>query len=126
MAKYFGHFTDRGSVANAFLNTSYCSDFVTPSDFPSDDEMLIAVYETPSYEGYAFVLFERNGQLFEVHGSHCSCYGLEDQWTPEATSWEALAMRPRTSSTDCDEHYFGVPDDAKAALWALIDAQVTH
>ena len=24
--------------------------------------------------------------LFEVHGSHCSCYGFEDQWKPEPTT----------------------------------------
>jgi hypothetical protein len=26
-------------------------------------------------------------------GIVCSCYGLEGQWEPEETTWEALAMR---------------------------------
>jgi len=53
-----------------------------------------AEYDCPSYSGYAVVVFERDGKLFEVHGSHCSCFGLEDQWGPEETTWEAIAMRP--------------------------------
>ena len=118
--KYFGQFQDRESVAREF-NGAYDSKFVVPQDFPSDDDILMASYEVPGYEGYAFVLFQRDGQLFEVHGSHCSCYGLEGQWKPEATSWEALAMRPRPQSHEYDQHYYGAKADAKAALWALVD-----
>lgn len=39
-------------------------------------EILLASYGTPAYEGYAFVLFRRDEHLFEVNGSHCSCYDL--------------------------------------------------
>jgi hypothetical protein len=53
-----------------------------------------AVYTYESYEGNATVVFEYDGSLFEVHGSHCSCNDLEGQWEPELTSWEAIAMRP--------------------------------
>lgn len=42
-------------------------------------EVLLASYGTPDYEGYAFVLFLRDGKLWEVNASHCSCYGLEGQ-----------------------------------------------
>ena len=58
-----------------------------------DAEILLASYGTPSYEGYAFVLFRRDGKLWEVNGSHCSCYGLEGQWEPEEVSVEALRHR---------------------------------
>jgi hypothetical protein len=51
-----------------------------------DEEVLVASYEQANYEGHAYVLFTRYGRLFEVHGSHCSCYGLEGQWEPEETS----------------------------------------
>ena len=34
----------------------------------------------------AFVLYEKDGHLYEVHGAHCSCYGFEGQWEPEATN----------------------------------------
>lgn len=45
------------------------------------------------YEGGGFVLLNRGGKLFEVSGSHCSCYGLEDQWSEEETSIAALKKR---------------------------------
>jgi hypothetical protein len=58
-----------------------------------DAEILLASYGTPSYEGYAFVLFRRDGKLYEVNGSHCSCYELEGQWEPEETTVDALRHR---------------------------------
>lgn len=57
-------------------------------------EFIYANYTYEDYSGSAFVLFVRNGKLYEVNGSHCSCYGLsEDQWSPEETSLEALKLR---------------------------------
>lgn len=53
----------------------------------------LAYYDVHEYEGKAFVLFEEGGKLYEVHGHHCSCYGLEEQWSPEETSVEALLYR---------------------------------
>lgn len=38
----------------------------------------------------SFIIFENNGLLYEVEASHCSCHGLEDQWEPKETTWEAL------------------------------------
>ncbi|MDY3987772.1 MAG: hypothetical protein UGF45_09865 [Massilioclostridium sp.] len=48
-----------------------------------DIHVCFAAYSLWMYEGVAFVLFSQNGKLYEVNGSHCSCYGLEDQWDPE-------------------------------------------
>lgn len=31
--------------------------------------------------------------LYEVHGGHCSCYGLEGQWEPERTTVASLRKR---------------------------------
>jgi hypothetical protein len=55
--------------------------------------ILLAGYWYECYEGEAFVLYEKEGRLFEVNGSHCSCYGLEGQWDPELTTIEALEHR---------------------------------
>lgn len=57
----------------------------------TDDDLrgvriLLASYESEGYECTAFVLFERDGKLYEVNGFHCSCYGFEGQWTPEETT----------------------------------------
>ena len=58
-----------------------------------DAEILVAWYGYGSYCGSSFVLYRKDSKLYEVNGSHCSCYGLEGQWEPEETSWAALAMR---------------------------------
>lgn len=51
--------------------------------------IVYAEYDIGDYCGDAHVLFIRGGKLFEVHGSHCSCYGLEGQWSEEETFPEA-------------------------------------
>ncbi len=48
-----------------------------------------ASYDICGYDGNADILYVQNGKLFEVHGGHCSCYGLEGQWSPEETFPEA-------------------------------------
>ena len=55
--------------------------------------ILFASYNYENYSGEAWVLFEQNGKLYEVNGSHCSCYGLEGQWEPEETTLEVLEYR---------------------------------
>lgn len=56
--------------------------------------ILLACYACEAYEGSAFVLFMKDDRkLYEVNGSHCSCYGLEGQWEPEETSVKALQYR---------------------------------
>lgn len=60
--------------------------------------ILLASYEYENYEGDAFVLYEKDGKLFEVNGSHCSCYELEGQWEPEETTKEVLLKRVNDGS----------------------------
>lgn len=76
-----------------------------------DEEVLIAVYSNEDYSGSAFVVFKRDGVLYEAHDGHCSCHGL-DVWEPEETSWAALAMR--------DYHSYGSEFDA--AYKALVSS----
>lgn len=51
---------------------------------------LFACYNTEDYEGTALVIFIHCGKFWLVSGSHCSCYGLENQWEPEETPLEVL------------------------------------
>jgi hypothetical protein len=44
-----------------------------------------------------FLLRDKDGNLFEVHGSHCSCFGFEDQFNLEETTVEALKFRTNES-----------------------------
>lgn len=59
-----------------------------------EEAILLAYYHLDENGGgSAFVLFQQDGDLFAVHGSHCSCYGLRGQWEPERTSVQALRHR---------------------------------
>ena len=63
-----------------------------------DGMSVILAYESVAGSGeYAesFFLLKRNsdGVLFEVHGSHCSCYGFEGQLDLEETIPAALKYR---------------------------------
>lgn len=57
---------------------------------PEPEEVIFAGYNTPSYEGYALVIYRNGEDYFSVEGSHCSCYGLEGQWKPEQYTKEVL------------------------------------
>ena len=59
----------------------------------NDIKILFASYSYENYSGDAFVLFSKDGELFEVNGSHCSCYGLEYQWSPEPVVLKELEHR---------------------------------
>jgi hypothetical protein len=81
------------------------SDFKLTKGFLDNVNILFAVYETPGYEGDAIVIGSRDGVLFEVHGSHCSCYGLEDQWDEETTDKEILTVRLNRALYGLDVQY---------------------
>lgn len=84
------------------------------SEFALDGaKIYLAWYGYGSYCGSSLVIFEKDGKLYEVNGSHCSCNGLEGQWQPEETSWGALAMR------SCDS-YCDSGKEAQEALEELI------
>ncbi len=68
---YFEFFTNEDSIL---------SNFSIPR---INGTILVAYYNYEEYSGEAFVLFESEGQLYEVNASHCSCNGLEEQWMPE-------------------------------------------
>lgn len=78
-------------------------EYHAPADALTGANVLLAWYGYGDYDGSSFVLFEKDGKLFEVNGSHCSCNGLEDQWEPEETSWEALAIRDLSYGDGCQE-----------------------
>jgi hypothetical protein len=64
-----------------------------PPDFPVDDEVLFATYDHEGYEGYATVIYRRDGKFFEEYSSHCSCNGLEGQFYGNEITAESLALR---------------------------------
>jgi hypothetical protein len=69
------------------------SDFAAGQNALDGANVIVASYTYEDYSGDAYVLFERDGKLFENYGGHCSCYGLEGQWEPEETTKEAILHR---------------------------------
>lgn len=55
-------------------------------------QVLAGALDEGSWEGSVWFLLRsrETGQLFEVHGGHCSCYGFEDQFKPEPTDLKYL------------------------------------
>jgi len=62
-----------------------------------DLDVLIAYESVGSWgcDSSSFFLFKQKdtGKLFELSGSHCSCYGFEDQFKLEETTPAALKLR---------------------------------
>ena len=90
---YLGIFADKGDILREFGNVGYGECDQDLKAYLKDCKILLAWYGHGDYDGSAFVLFERDGKLYEVNGGHCSCFGLEGQWEPEETSVEALRHR---------------------------------
>lgn len=81
MNKFLGDFDNVNDVENNFgVNLE-------------GKNILFAEYNTESYEGSAWVIYYDSGKLYEVHGSHCSCDGLEGQWNPEDITAEVIIER---------------------------------
>lgn len=81
--KYFYDFSSWKSVQKNF-----------ETDFPEPPEVLAASYEYANYYGTAWVVYaDESGIIWEVHGSHCSCYGLEGQWAPELMGPRSIALK---------------------------------
>jgi len=58
-----------------------------------DVNILFASYVSQECIGDSWVLFEKNGTLYEINGSHYSSEGLIDQWEPEEITLEELEHR---------------------------------
>lgn len=72
--------------------------YKAPADALEGAVIHLAWYGYGDYCGGSLIVFEKDGKLWEVNGSHCSCNGLEEcGWSPEETSWEALDMRQLSS-----------------------------
>lgn len=87
---YFG---DPGEYEQAYKERSEAIAEFIAKNLQPEVEILFAVYKEITVEGHAFVLYRKDGVLYEVNGWHCSCHGLENQWEPEETTLEAIEHR---------------------------------
>ena len=105
MEKYYGDWSGE------FDESALIRDFEMDKSELDGVDILFAYYSYENYSGEAFVLFSRDGKLYEVNGGHCSCYGLEGQWEPEETTVEAIEKR-----IDEDYTFNGCRDELKEVL----------
>src|ERR1035438_8964611 len=78
-----------------------------PPEFPTEEEVMFASYGGGSYEGDATLVWNRDGKFYESTGAHCSCYGLEGQFSAEETTLEALAAKGKKTA---DSNYYFLSD----------------
>lgn len=69
---YLDRFTSRNDVFSEFQKEE-----------DKDIVICYANYRYEDYDGSAMVIYWRKStkNYYEVYGGHCSCYGLEGQWT---------------------------------------------
>lgn len=91
------------------------ADFQIGNDILDGVTILVASYTYEDYSGDAYVLFTKDDKLYEVHGGHCSCMGLEDQWDPEEADIDAIRHRV-AKGTWGEEH------KVKDAILTALDA----
>jgi hypothetical protein len=100
-------------IENFESNADIIKEYEAPADALDGATVYLAWYGYGSYDGDSLVVFEKDGILYEVNGGHCSCMGLEGQWEPAETSWEALGMRKFSN-------YSGGEDVAGQELYKLV------
>lgn len=71
---FLGYFSDAEDVMNGFS---------IPAAERVGMEVLFGYYECEDYSGDAYAIYRRNGKLYIIAGSHCSCNGLEGSWSME-------------------------------------------
>lgn len=71
------------------IKEKMAQEFEVSVDIFNNFNVLIAYQSVGSWgcdSSNFFLLREKKtGKLFENHGSHCSCYGFENQWEPKET-----------------------------------------
>ncbi len=85
---------------------------------PEPDEVIYAGYNNGGdYSADSIVLY-RNGDKYYLNtGSHCSCYGLENQWDPEEYDLQTLIAAFAKGTT---KGYYSYPAFA-AAFQRMLD-----
>lgn len=117
---------DFSGMDEAAVKEKIAEDFEIPGESLADCEIIVAYMSVGDYgcDSGAFVVFRRDGILYEVNGSHCSCHGFGDQsyseygetqWQPEAVGAVSVVIARDDWALAC-----GGYDDDQAANAARI------
>lgn len=105
---YEGGFSDWHDVESSFQTNPL-----------PEPKHIYAEYDDGGYDGSAFVVYSYDGvKWYCVEGSHCSCYGLEDQWEPTDHSAEEIERmfyhNKNRNTTDFDIFWNQVKEEERA------------
>jgi len=81
---------------SGYINDSEEYDQVENSIIEKDlegAELLVSIGNSYGYEEEMLVIYEKDGRLYIVEASHCSCYDFSGQWSPSEYSYKAMLMR---------------------------------
>ncbi len=86
------------------------------------DEVLFADYTYEDYNGDAIVIYRgKDGKLYEQTGGHCSCNGLEEQWTFDPKPISVKYLREmRKFETKSEYSWDRKPADVVKAWKAMV------
>ena len=131
MQPVFLHNWDSKEDMIADFEKVYYKNNLTPEQIAKYDhvDVILASYGTDNYMGDAYVLFrnKNDGKLYENHGSHCSCYGLEDQWGEVETTLESIKLRVTEGSLGSDDYSDNVfKDEIRGVIQQLENENAGH
>ena len=84
------------------------NEFEIPKETLKNFDVIIWDYTYENYQGSAFLLLQdkNTNKLYEVNGSHCSCYGLEGQFELEEVTKKELMFRLENNKNYGAEDYW--------------------
>lgn len=112
---YFDNWTKWADVSNDFSN-GYSWNMPAVPAIPEPEEVLLAAYSYEDYSGDAFVIYRQGDKYYTNEGGHCSCHGLEGQWSPEAYTLPVLI-------TALEKFKYGIFEQHKDRILKLLRAR---
>ena len=115
---------DLKGMSEAEVKAHLVNEYEAELGIVNDLEVLIGYESVGSWgcdSSSFFLLRDKDGKLFEVHGSHCSCYGFEGQFNLEETTIEALKFRINESYNHSVFYTGGYDDHEKENIKAATD-----
>lgn len=77
---------DLRDLTDAELLDHIATEYIEGDIAPEQLGTILVAYESVGDYGCdssSYFLIERDGELYEIHGGHCSCNGFEGQWEPQ-------------------------------------------
>lgn len=123
---------DFAGMDQASVKEKIAEDFGIDISLLADCEIVVAYMSVGSYgcDSGAFIVFRKNGELYEVNGSHCSCHGFEskDYYGGNETQWEPERIESADAVVKREDWVLacGGYDDDRAANAAAIRAALAR